>query len=428
MGPAGKRKAISRALTTPGESGASELAEELRYVARQPILDLRDRIYAYELLFRDGPGTAFRGEGNMATRTMLDNSVLFGVEKFTGGLPAFVNCTLEALTEKQVTVLPPAMTVLEILETVEPTPALVAACRQLKKLGFKLALDDFIWEPRFAPLVELADYIKVDFILSDAAARKKLLGRLKGRKTKLLAEKVETAEDHRQARAEGFTLFQGYYFCRPQLMKSVVIPHNALLHFEILQLLQADPINLHELSRLVKREQSLSYRLLHMVNSAGYGMSEAVSSIQEALMIVGEETFRRIAQLAIATELCAGRSGEILNMSLIRARFCELGAQPCSLSPGEQYLLGMFSLLPAMLRIPMEELTPRLPIRSEIRSALEGVPNRERGLLAWIEACERADWKACGEIAGTLGIEQERLNESHAQAVLWADQSYSLAG
>ena len=278
------------------------------------------------------------------------------------------------------------------------------------------------------PLVELADYIKVDFILSDAAARKKLLDRVKGRKIKLLAEKVETVDDHRLARAEGFTLFQGYYFSRPQLMKSAVIPHNALLHFEILQLLQADPIDLHELSRLVKREQSLSYRLLHMVNSAGYGMSEAVSSIQEALMIVGEETFRRIALLAIATELCAGRSGEILTMSLIRARFCELGAQLCSLSPGEQYLLGMFSLLPAMLRIPMEELTPRLPIRSEIRSALEGVPNRERGLLAWVEGCEHADWQACGEIARTLGIEQEKLNEIHAQAVLWADQSHNLAG
>ena len=370
---------ISQAQAYPSQGSASDFAEELRYVARQPILDLRERVHGYELLFRGGPETAFRGEGSLATRTMLDNSVLFGVEKFTGGLPAFVNCTLEALIEGQVTVLPPAMTVLEILETIEPTPALVAACRQLKNLGFKLALDDFAWDCKFAPLVELADYIKVDFIESDAGTRKDLL-----------TEKVETLEDVTCARGEGFTLFQGYYFCRPQLMKNVVIPANALLHFEILQLLQTDPTDLYKLSQEVRRDESLSYRLLRMVNSAGFGIRQEVSSIHEALMIVGEETFRRIALLAIATELCAGRPSEILSMSLIRARFCELAAQLCSLHSGEQYLLGMFSLLPAMVRIPMEDLTPKLPIRTEIRSALEGTANQERRLLAWIEGCEHA--------------------------------------
>lgn len=428
MNPPGRREMISQALASASQGSTSESAEELRYVARQPILDLRERVHGYELFFRSGPETAFRGEGNMATRTMLDNTVLFGVEKFTGGLPAFVNCTLEALVEGHVIVLPPAMTVLEILENVEPTPALVAACRQLKNLGFKLALDDFVWDEKFAPLVDLADYIKVDFLEVDAASRKDLLSRLKSRSTALLAEKVETLDDHKIARVEGFTLFQGYYFCRPQLMKNVVIPANALLHFEIMHLLQTDPIDLYKLSQLVKREESLSYRLLRMVNSAGFGIQQEVSSIHEALMIVGEETFRRIALLAIATELCAGRSSEILSMSLIRARFCETAAQLCSLRSGEQYLLGMFSLLPAMVRIPMEDLTPKLPIRTEIRSALEGTDNQERSLLAWMEGCECADWSACQGIAGTLGIEQEKLNECYAQAVLWADQANSFAG
>src|ERR1700677_3893605 len=135
----------------------------LRYVARQPILDRNARVHGYELLFRAGPEAGFRGNGDIATRTMLDNTVIFGLEKLTGGLPPFVNCTRESLTEELVNVLPPSMTVLEILETLEPTPELITACRKLKDAGFRLALDDFTWEQKFDALVELADYIKVDF-------------------------------------------------------------------------------------------------------------------------------------------------------------------------------------------------------------------------------------------------------------------------
>ena len=145
----------------------------LRYLARQPIMDLRGRVHGYELLFRAGPEAFFRGDGDMATRTMLDNTVIFGLEKLTGGLPAFVNCTSESLIEEMVHVLPSSMTVLEILENLEPTPSLIAACRKLKASGFRLALDDFTWKPDFDPLVELADYIKVDF----AADRRRRSGR-----------------------------------------------------------------------------------------------------------------------------------------------------------------------------------------------------------------------------------------------------------
>jgi c-di-GMP-related signal transduction protein len=136
-----------------------ELAGVFRYVARQPIMDLHSKVHAYELLFRAGPEATFRGDGDFATRTMLDNSVIFGMEKLTAGLPAFVNCTMESLTERLVEVLPPSTTVLEILETLEPTPELIAACRKLKAAGYRIALDDFTWNPKFVPLVELADYI-----------------------------------------------------------------------------------------------------------------------------------------------------------------------------------------------------------------------------------------------------------------------------
>jgi EAL and modified HD-GYP domain-containing signal transduction protein len=403
------------------QTALQEIVGGMRYVARQPILDLRGRVHGYELLFRAGPEAVFRGDGDLATRTVLDNTILFGLEKLTGGLPAFVNCTSEALIGNLVHVLPSGMTVLEILESLDPTPALIAACTRLKAEGFRLALDDFAWSPRFDPLVKLADYIKVDFLLTSAFERQNLLKRLSGVTVALLAEKIETQEEYRQACKEGFTLFQGYYFCRPVLLENREIPANRLSHIEILQLLQSESIDLHKLTRLLKRDASLTYRLLRLVNSPMYGIRQEVRSIQAALLAVGEDAFRRIALLTIASELNAGQPAEILHMAFVRARFCEEAAGQCALDSTEQYLTGLLSLLPAMLRLPMEELTPLLPLRMEIREALGGRANPERVLLEWLESHERGDWAACDATVLAYRLSQEALLECYAGALMWAE-------
>jgi c-di-GMP-related signal transduction protein len=398
----------------------------LRYVARQPIMDRRSRVHGYELLFRAGPEAAFRGDGDLATRTMLDNTVMFGLDRLTGGLPAFVNCTREALTEDLVNVLPPSMTVLEILETLEPTPDLIAACGRLKSAGFRLALDDFVWEPRFEPLIELADYIKVDVTLSGADERRLLLRRLEGATVALLAEKVETQEEYKRACDEGFTLFQGYYFCRPVLMENRKVPSNRLSHIEILQLLRGDSIELKKLTRLVKRDASLTYRLLRLVNSPMCAVRQEVSSIQSALLAVGEDAFRRIATLAITSELNGNQPEEILRMAFVRGRFCEVAAGLCGLDATEQYMVGLLSLLPAMLRVPMNELTPALPLRGEIRRALEGAATPERSLLAWLECHEGGKWAVCDEVVESYGLNQNALMKCYAEAMVWAEDALKL--
>ncbi len=405
------------------EAVQPELSERLRYVARQPILDLRGRLHGYELLFRNGPELAFRGDGELATRTMLDNSVLFGLEKLAGGVTAFVNCTRQALTDALVDVLPPSMTVLEILEDIEPTPSLIAACRRLKAVGFRLALDDFVWKPGIEPLVELADYIKVDFIQTGAEQRKKLLQRLSDHAVALVAEKVETNAEYRLARAEGFTLIQGYYFCRPILLKNRNVPANRLSHVEILRMLHDESLDLRTLTQLVKRDASLTYRLLRLINSPLCAVRQEVCSVQGALIAVGEDVFRRIATLAITSELNSDQSEEVLRMAFVRGRFCELAARLCGLNPTEQYLLGLLSLLPAMLRLPMEELTPALPLRDEIRQALLGASTAEATLLAWLTNHERADWSACDAIAQARDLDQEPLQICYAEAVVWAESA-----
>jgi EAL and modified HD-GYP domain-containing signal transduction protein len=411
----------SAELSAPAEFSPKEPTAGVRYVARQPILDLRGKVHGYELLFRNGPEAVFRGDGNMATRTMLDSTVLFGLGKLTAGLPAFVNCTEEALTRDLVHVLPSGMTVLEILEDIEPSPPVIDACRRLKTSGFRLALDDFTWKPGIEPLVEIADYIKVDFCALDRRERRILLDRLSGVTVALVAEKVETQEQVRHAREEGFALLQGYYFCRPMLMQNHKIPANRISHVAILQLMKSDSMDLHELTRQVERDTSLAYRLLRLINSPACAMQQEVRSIQAALLAVGEETFRRMATLAITSELNTGQPPELLRMAFVRGRFCELAALFAGLDHTEQYLLGLLSLLPAMLRTPMQELAPMLPLRPEIRRALLGEKIPERSLLCWLENHERGKWERCDLIAERRELRQEDLFHCYEEALGWAE-------
>lgn len=412
----------------PAQAAAQpDLAMGLRYVARQPLLDLRGKVHGYELLFRNGPHAMFSGDGNLATRTMIDNAVLFGLERLTGNLPAFVNCTEESLNAQLVQALPAGMTVLEILETLNPTPALVQSCRQLKAAGFRIALDDFRWKRGFEPLIEIADYIKVDFAISDEWERKTLLQQLQGVTVALVAEKIETQDQFKRARDEGFTLMQGYYFCRPVLLTNHKVPANRLLHIEVLRMLQSEALDMNKLAGLVKLDPSITYRVLRLINSSICGMRQEVQSVRAALIAVGEEAFRRMATLAITSELNAGQSKELLRMAFVRARFCEMAAVFCALNSEEQYLMGLLSLLPAMLRIPMRELTPLLPLRDEIRRALEGENDRERALLGWLECHEHGDWAACDAIVEKHTLNTGDLLLSYEDALEWAEYALSNA-
>jgi EAL and modified HD-GYP domain-containing signal transduction protein len=407
------------------EAVPAKIAGEVRYVARQPILNLQGRVHGYELLFRNAPETVFHRDSDIAARTMLDNAVIFGLEMFTNGLPAFVSCTTEALTEQLVHVLAPKKTVLAIPSSLEQTVALVDACRELKDQGFRLALDDFNSRTSLKPLVNLADYIRVDFTRLNAEERQHLR-RMNCASIARVAKKVDTQEDYREACAEGFTLFQGNYFCHPVLLKKHKVPASRLFHFEIVKLLHHDPIDVRKVSQLVMRDASLTFRLLRLVNSPVCAIQQEVRSIEAAILVIGEETFRRIVSLAVLSEINADQPPEILQMALLRARFCELTASLFALDAAEQYLLGLLSLVPAMLCLPMEELIPSLPLRDQICEALQGTMNLERSPLAWLESHERGDWEACDAIVEATPSNPrrpapEQLIQCYADAVVWAE-------
>jgi EAL and modified HD-GYP domain-containing signal transduction protein len=391
----------------------------MRSITRQPILDESHRVHGYQLNFDLGANAVARGGAVHAVRTVLDDAVIFGIDRFANGLPVFVTCSAESLIEEWVSVLTPELTVLEVPAALESSAGLVGSCRKLKAAGFKLALTGFTWDLMPHPLFELIDYVKADLSYLDSAGCQRLRKSLPGNAMSMVAENVETQEDYRKARAEGFTLFQGYYFCKPELIESAKVPANRLFHLDILRQLYKDPLDLKKITPMVLRDASLTYRLLRLVNSPIYAMRLEVRSIESAILVVGETAFRRIAALAILSEFNAQQPPEILHMALVRARFCELGAKLCELDPNEQYLLGMMSLLPAMMRHPMATLAPELPLRDEIRRALLGEESRERCLLGWIECHERNDQAAWNAIAEAHGLNQQRLVQYYIDAVVW---------
>jgi c-di-GMP-related signal transduction protein len=420
-------------MATQFQSGPSSLSpepvSEARYVARQPILDARGRVHGYELLFRDGPEALLphmgpldkptQNDRDMASHVVLDDTVLFGLERYTNGLPAFVHCTAESLIKGLVHVLPPSMTVLLIPTGTEPAPDLVHACLGLKASGFRLALNDYVPCRKLQPLAERADYLCLDMSRVDVKRRPQAL--LPGHPSiASMVRKVDSQPDYDRARAAGFTLFQGSYFCQPQLIKNRKVPSNRFFHFELMRHLNREYIDLRKVAELVLRDAALTYRLLRLVNSPLYAMRQEIRSIESALLILGEDAFKRIATLAILSEFNADQSPEILQMALVRARFCTLAADTCTLNPAEQYLLGILSLLPAMLGLPMEALTPTLPLRPRICEALEGAEIPERGLLSWLECHERGDWAACDAIVLANELSLGKLVHCYAEAVDWA--------
>ncbi|MFZ0393215.1 MAG: HDOD domain-containing protein [Terracidiphilus sp.] len=411
-----------------GSDAASAAAPVTRYLARQPILDLKGRVVAYELLYRDAAVEAFKGPGDSASRAMIDNTILYGLSKLTAGLPAFINCTADTLLGEFIQIMPPLLTVLEILESVEVTEEIVKACDGLRRKGYRIALDDFEYRRSLNPLIRIASFLKVDFLATSTSTRSKLISALPEFKGTFLAEKIETFAEYEKARQEGFTLVQGYYFCKPILIRKGAVPANRHVHLRLLRLMQEDPLNIREIGEIVKSEPSLAYRLLRFVNSAVCAISQEVTSITTALLVVGDDLFRRMATLAIAVELNVGPSPEILRMALVRARFCEVSAPHCKLNSTEQYLLGLFSLLDGMLQMPMEEALAPLSLAAPIRDALLGTDARRGGPLQWLERHEHGDFSRCDELVVAYELEPGVMEQNYLEATLWADELLAESG
>jgi EAL and modified HD-GYP domain-containing signal transduction protein len=394
-----------------------------RFIARQPILNVQREAVGYELLFREGWENRFTGERDAAVRQTLDNCVSMDIEALVGNGLAFLNCTREALVGRLVTLMPPATTVLEILETVEPDAEVVTACTELRTMGYRIALDDFQPRAGMAALVRLASYVKVDFQATDLAERQEIQGMVRGTGTLLVAEKVEDQEEFSRALGEGYSLFQGYFFCRPKIIAGREIPPNRMNYLRLLVELTRPSLNVDAVIGIVRMEPSLFYRLLRLANSPLWGVRKEVTSVGDALMLVGEERFRMLVSVAGSTMLGAGQPTPLISLALERARFCELVAPLIGENPTEQFILGLLSLLDAMTETPMETMAKSLPLRAQAKEALLGAANHVSVPLRTIQSFESGMWSGCPLDGEVLGIGESLLTRLYVESVKWATDS-----
>jgi EAL and modified HD-GYP domain-containing signal transduction protein len=391
-----------------------------RFIARQAILDLQSHCIGYELLYRDSDtDRAIFDDANQASMQVFDSAYLFGIEALCGDYKAFVNCTSEALTSDVINVLQPRRTVLEILETVRPDQNLLAACTKLRNSGFMLALDDFVPGEAINAFLPLVDIVKVEMCTASPELVTFLLERLKPG-AKLLAERVETSEEYEMARALGFELFQGFYFCKPQVMRTKDLSPSRINNLRLLQATINEELEFAELEEIIKQDAALCYRLLRFINSAEFCLCSSVQSIRHAFALLGERNTRRWALLTCAVMMGDDQPRELLRCALLRAKLIELLAPRVKYREYEGFLVGLLSLMAVILDTP--SIATRLEVPVNVSAALAGKGGRLGDLLNVAIRYERSEWEECEAVAKTLKISELELSTAYVEAVGWVSK------
>ncbi len=395
------------------------------FIARQPVFDPNRRVYGYELLFRSGLDNWFTSsDPDRATaKVMADSFFLLDIESLTGGKRAFLNVTRKVLVLDMLLLLPKDRIVVEILENVVPDEEVIAACQRLKSAGYLLALDDFVWAEEFRPLTRLADIIKVDCLQTDRGYRRELAREFAPRGIRLLAEKVETQEMFACAGEDGYRYFQGYFFGKPQILAGRDIPGVKFHYLRVLEEIHRPEIDFGRLSEIIKREVSLSFKLLTYINSAFFGFKKKIASLKQALLLLGEDEVKKWVTLVTMAALGEDKPEELLINSILRARLCESLAGLSGLRPRSEdlFMLGLFSRLDALLDRPLDEILAGLPVACDIKEALTGGKNPLGEVYEMVLLWENGLWEDLSRAASGLGINEEELSGLYLQAAKWSE-------
>ena len=406
----------------------SDTAADQLFLGRQPILDREQRLFAYELLFRNGNRNAADiTNGVQATATVIANAVSeLGVEAALGSCRGFINVDEEFLFSDMLELLPRQSVVLEILETVPPTPAIIERCIALKAAGFTLALDDVVQlEPRFAELLSLVEVVKVDIQPLSRVQLMQLVMKLKPMGKQLLAEKVDSREQMEQCLKLGFTLFQGSYFAKPTIISGKKLDHSQLSLMKLMGLLLSDAATA-EIEAALKPEPGLTINLLRMTNSVGAGCTEKITSLGHAITVLGRRQLQRWLQLLVfASGSQAGSSNPLLMLAATRGRLMELLA--ADLRPGDgafadqAFMAGIMSLMPALVGLPIADIVAPLGLATAVRDAVCDGSGMLGDMLHLAESSESGDIdQLTGNLTRLPGLTPKRLNRAQTSALQWA--------
>ncbi|MDP5130225.1 MAG: EAL domain-containing protein [Paraglaciecola sp.] len=393
------------------------------YVARQAILDDKKELYAYELLFREGEQNFFPNicPDEATSKILTNNHLDMGLDEITGGKLAFINFHQDTLEYRFPTSLDQKLVVIEVVETVNLSEKLIQACINIKEMGYKLALDDFAFDPNWDVLLPYADIVKVDIVECDQQLMRSNIEKLKLANIKLVAEKIETHEEFEEYKALGFDYFQGYFFARPEIVKQKRIPTSQLALLDLISVSAATDFNLGRVNDIIERDVSLSYKLLRFINNPLINKSNSISSLRHALNYMGEIEVKKFIALVALANLGDSKTIELLHMSLVRAKFCELIGQAMKLAknPPTGFLLGLFSLLDAILDSSMRSVVEKLPLGDELKAALCGEKNELQGYLNLIRAYEVGHWQNVARYSKELDIHLAMTQSFYNEAIKW---------
>ncbi|GAA0854526.1 EAL and HDOD domain-containing protein [Aliiglaciecola litoralis] len=393
------------------------------YVARQAIFDKESNVKAYELLFRDGKRNCFPDiEPDEATSKLIAGSHLaLGVEEITDGKTAYINFHNDTLLYRFPTSLNPQAVVIEIVETVEISDKLIAACKHLKNLGYQIALDDHDFDPKWDVLLPFISIIKIDIMECEFDVIAQHLPKFRDAKLKLVAERVETREEFDRCVELGFDFFQGYFFAKPEVMKQKNIPSSKMTLLELMKESASSQFDFELISHIIERDVALSYMLLRFINNPIMNKRNKITSLTHALTYMGEVEIKKFIALVALANLGDDKAPELVHLSLVRARFCELTALAKKeiSNPPKGFLVGLFSLLDALLDQNMNQLMKKLPLSDELKNALCGMKSQLRDYLSLARAFEYADWEGVKRHAKGLELDQRLLHSFYNESIKW---------
>ncbi len=393
------------------------------YVARQPIFDRSMRIFGYELLYRRSRNNFYEGlDDEQATSELIHNAFLvMQFDELTNRNRAFINFSEELLENEVPLLLPKDIIVIEILERVKATDTIIQTCKKLKEKGYTIALDDFIFQESFKPLVDLADIIKVEFDGTGLSQQKNFIKQYK-EKT-FLAEKIETREDYKIALDMGYDLFQGYFFSKPVILtgkKIEVLNANLIKIIEALN--QKEP-DLQQITEIIEKDLALSYKILKLANSVIFASKSKIYSIKQALVRLGIEELKKWVYLMALRGIQNRGNQELINNCLVRGKLMEFIALETGMKNKhlEFFLTGMFSSIDTLLNRRMQDIIVELPLTTDVKEALLKRDNELKKVLDIVLSYEMANWGESGK-RFIDNMTNERFVDLYLEALRWVNE------
>lgn len=396
------------------------------YIARQPIYNRQLDLVAYELLYRDVEYQRFgRSVLNPHTSTelLINTFMEFGLENIVGSNPAFIRMTRDYLQDEQRIPMTPEQVVLEVSVKEPPDETLITGLERIAAAGYDIALDDFVYNPKLLPLLQTVTIVKLDLL---ALGREKLAEQVelcRLHDLTMMVKKVETHEELEYCKELGCDWFQGFFFCKPQMVSGTSRPANRAVLLGILNKLHSEDTDMDQLEKVIVQDVTLAYKLLRYLNSATYAFRREINSVRDALMLIGTEQVKRWANLLLITSYQSDKPQELIITAMVRGRMCELLAERTHqrIDSGQAFTVGLFSTLDALMDMPMNELMDSLTFSASIKLALSEREGQLGHLLKQVLHYEKGEWS---ELA-INGLSSADYAMAYLGAVQWVNASFT---